>query len=125
MDNQVQASILEMAKGAIMEQVDIEVSKIVGNIIDVNTEAKKKRTLNLTVDFIPSADRQTVVISANAKSKLLPNNAIQTSLYVAVNPGTGELCAMEMVPQVPGQMAITGDEQETPRILKMVVGGKE
>lgn len=32
-------SILEMAQGAIMEQVNVEVGKIVDNILDVNTEA--------------------------------------------------------------------------------------
>ena len=50
-------SILEMAQGAIMEQVDAEVGKIVDNILDLNTESKKKRTLTLTVDFTPSSDR--------------------------------------------------------------------
>lgn len=34
-------SILEMAQGAIMEQVNVEVSRIVDNILDPNTDAKK------------------------------------------------------------------------------------
>ena len=38
-------SILEMAQGAIMEQVNIEVGKIVDNILDPNTDAKKKDSL--------------------------------------------------------------------------------
>lgn len=36
-------NILESARGAIMEQVDIEVGKIVQNILDPNTSYKKKR----------------------------------------------------------------------------------
>lgn len=36
------ASILEAAHGAIMEQVDIEVGKIIANILDPNTSETKK-----------------------------------------------------------------------------------
>ena len=118
-----QSSILEMARGAIMEQTDIEVGKIIGNILDLNTDSKKKRTLSLTVDFIPSSERTQVVITATAKCKLQPNNAIQTSLFVGVNASTGELCATEMVPNVPGQIGLDGSTQEEAKILKMVVGG--
>ena len=115
-------SILEMAQGAIMEQVNAEVGKIVENILDVNTEAKKKRTLTLTVDFVPTADRSQVGISATAKSKLLPNNSIQTTLYVGADSSTGEIQAVEMVPQVPGQQSFDGTIQEEPKILKIAGG---
>lgn len=115
-------SILEMAQGAIMEQVNLEVSKIVDNILDLNTEPKKKRTLTLTVDFVPNCDRSQVVINATAKSKLLPNNAVQTTLYVGADASTGEIQAVEMVPQVPGQQSFDGTVQEEPKILKIAGG---
>ena len=117
-------SILEMARGAIMEQVDIETSKVIDNIVDPNTEAKKKSQIVLTVDFMPSADRDTVTISATAKSKLLPNNAIQTSLFVGVDRSTGEVIATEMSANIPGQIGLDGSvEQESPK-LKMIAGGR-
>lgn len=122
--NENKKSILEMARGAIMEQVDIETSKVIDNIIDPNTEAKKKRQIVLTVDFMPSADRETVTISATAKSKLLPNNAIQTSLFVGVDRSTGEVIATEMSANIAGQISLDSSvEQETPK-LKMVAGGR-
>lgn len=115
-------SILEMARGAIMEQVDIEVGKIVENILDLNTDPKKKRTLQLTVDFTPTQDRSQVAINATAKSKLQPNNAIQTTIYVGTDSSTGEIQAVEMVAQVPGQQSFNGSVQEEPRILKIAGG---
>ena len=39
------SSILQMARGAIQERVDYEVSRIVENILDVNTEACVERKL--------------------------------------------------------------------------------
>ncbi len=121
---ETKTSILEMARGAIMEQVDIEVSRIIENIIDPNTEAKKKRQLVLTVDFMPSADRETVSVSATAKSKILPNNAISTSLYVGVDRRTGEVIASEMTANVPGQMGFNGEVEEEAPKFKVVAGGK-
>ena len=115
-------SILEMARGAIMEQVDIEVGKIVENILDLNTDPKKKRTLQLTVDFAPTQDRSQVAINATAKSKLQPNNAIQTTIYVGADSSTGEIQAVEMVAQVPGQQSFNGSVQEEPQILKIAGG---
>lgn len=115
-------SILEMAQGAIMEQVNVEVSRIVDNILDPNTDAKKKRQLVLTVDFTPSSDRSAVVVSATAKSKLLPNNAIQTTLYVGADAVTGEVQAVEMIPQIPGQQGFDGSIQQEPKIMKIAGG---
>lgn len=116
-------SILEMAKGAITEQFDIEVGKVITNILDPNTEAKKKRTITLTVDFVPDDKRETVTITANAKSKLLPNNAIRTGLYIGADAKTGELQAVELVPNIPGQLALDGEEQEEPKHFIIAAGG--
>lgn len=116
---QERASILEMARGAIMEQVDGEISKIVDNIIDPNTEAKKKRQLILTIDFVPSADRTVVGVSASAKCKLQAANSIQTSLYVGVDSRTGEVIATEMTPNITGQINFDGDEESEPPVLRM------
>lgn len=113
------ASILEMARGAIMEQVDGEISKIVDNIVDLNTDPKKKRQLVLTIDFAPSADRSVVSVSASAKSKLQQANSIQTSLYVGVDGKTGEVMATEMTPNVAGQVKFGGEEEPEPVILRM------
>lgn len=122
--NELKVSVLEMARGAIMEQVDLEVSKIIENIVDPNTEAKKKRQLVVTVDFTPSADREMVAVSAVAKSKLLPNNAIATSLFVGVDRSTGEVVASELKAQMPGQIDFNGNEEEETPKLRMVSGGK-
>ena len=122
--SETKQSILEMARGAIMEQVDIEVSKVIENIVDPNTEAKKKRQIVLTVDFVPSADRQTVTVTATAKSKLIPNNAIQTSLFVGVDYSTGEVLATEMSANIPGQTGLDGSVEEEAPKLKMISGGR-
>ena len=118
MANDARSSLLQMAKGAIQERVDYEVSRVVDNILDMNTEAKVKRKVVLTIVMVPDDDRQVVKIEASAKSTLAPVVPIGTSLVIT-SDGNGEMMLAEIVPQVPGQMNINGKESEAPKILKL------
>ena len=105
-------SILEMSMGAILERVDYEMGKVMDNILDPNTKATAKRKISVTLELIPSADRRTITVQSTAKCP------VTTSLYITNAPSTGELMVAEMVPQVPGQLALDGEEQDHPKILK-------
>ena len=118
MTNDVRSSLLQMAKGAIQERVDYEVSRVVDNILDMNTEAKVKRKVVLTIVMVPDDDRQVVKIEASAKSTLAPVTPVGTSLVITAD-GNGEMMLAEIIPQVPGQISMTGEEQERPKILKL------
>lgn len=65
-------------------------------------------------------NRQTVFVNCTAKSALCPTNPVSTSLYITGDGATGEVVAVEMVPNVPGQQDMFGEEQEAAPILKMV-----
>ena len=118
MTNDARSSLLQMAKGAIQERVDYEVSRVVDNILDMNTEAKVKRKVVLTIVMVPDEDRQVVKIEASAKSTLAPVVPVGTSLVITAD-GNGEMILAEIIPQVPGQMSLTGEVQEAPKILKI------
>ena len=118
MTNDARSSLLQMAKGAIQERVDYEVSRVVDNILDRNTEAKVKRKVVLTIVMVPDDDRQVVKIEASAKSTLAPVTPVGTSLVITAD-GNGEMMLAEIIPQVPGQISMTGEEQEAPKILKI------
>ena len=116
--NEQRSSLLQMAKGAIQERVDYEVSRVVDNILDMNTEAKVKRKVVLTIVMTPDDDRQVVKIEASAKSTLAPVTPVGTSLVITAD-GNGEMMLAEIIPQVPGQISMTGEVQEQPKILKL------
>ena len=118
MEQDMRSSILQMAKGAIQERVDYEVSKVIDNILDPNTDPLAKRKVTLVVEMKPDEDRQVVKITASATSKLAPTNPVGTSLVIT-SDGNGEMILAEIVPQVPGQMSMTGEVQEAPKILKI------
>ncbi len=110
-------SILEMSMGAILERVDYEMGKVIENILDLNTKPTGKRKITVTLELIPSSDRKTITVQTTAKSALVPTDPVTTSLFITNQPSTGEMVVAEMVPQVPGQVAMDGTEQAQPKIL--------
>ena len=122
MNQDARSSLLQMAKGAIQERVDYEVSKVIDNILDANTDPTAKRKVTLTVELRPDEDRSVVKISATAKSTLAPTVPVGTSLVITSN-GDGEMMLAEIVPQVPGQVSLDGTVQEAPKILKIAAQG--
>lgn len=103
--------------GAILERVDYEMGKVIDNILDPNTKPTGKRKITVSLELIPSADRRTITVQTTAKSALVPTDPVTTSLFITNQPGSGEMVVAEMVPQVPGQMALDGAEQGQPKIL--------
>ena len=114
-------SILEMARGGIMERVDYEMNNVVDNILDENTKATAKRKLTLTIEFTPDDKRQVINTQIVVTTSLAPSNPVVTALYMTSDHG--KPCAVEMTPQTPGQIAMDGTEQAPPAILK-VMGGR-
>lgn len=115
MKDLVQKSVLDMARGAFKEVTDYEVTKAIGNILDPNTSATAARKITVTLTLKPDDTRQNIAVSCVAKSTLAATNPVTTSLYVA-----DEESIVEMVPQIPGQLAVDAGEQEAPPMLKLI-----
>lgn len=112
-------SILEMGRGAIMERVDYEMAKVIENILDENTKATGVRELTVKIKLTPDDKREVIKVDTVASSKLQPTNSIVTALYLGKDQN-GNIGAVEMVPQIPGQTFANGTEQEEPAKLKMI-----
>lgn len=108
-------SILQMARGAIQERADYEITKILDNVLDPNTSATAARKLTITLTLKPDDTRQNIAVGVVAKSALAPTNPVTTALYVA-----DQETIVEMVPQVPGQLGMDGSEEEAPPVLKLI-----
>lgn len=113
-------SILQMGNGAFQERVDLEMARIVDNILDPNTKSTQKRKLTMTIEFSPDDDRNNIGVNVVVKSTLAPTVPARTTLWVAGDNATGECQVVEMIPQVPGQVSIDGGEQGAPATLKLV-----
>jgi hypothetical protein len=70
-------NITNIAGGALVEQVDSEIKRVLDNIIDPNTEATKKRKITITLEFKPDEERDISDISFVTKSVLVPAETYQ------------------------------------------------
>lgn len=76
-------SIENLCGGAVQERINRALRKVSDNILDVNTEAKKKRSISLTLTFIPNEDdREDVSVEANVTMKLAPEEGVKTQFYI-------------------------------------------
>lgn len=114
----MEKSILEMARGAITERVDYEMGRVLDNIMDPNTKAAAKRKVVLTIELTPDDDRQMIDVSVTAKSTLAPTTPIKTALYAGAD-SYGEFSAVEMTPQIPGQVGFDNTEQGPAPVLRI------
>lgn len=119
MNKMTRESILQMGRGAFAERADYEMRKVIDNILDPNTKATAKRKITLTLEMVPDEERSQISVAVTAKSALAPTHPTSTTLFVSADDN-GEMVVVEAVPQVPGQMAMDGETQEEPKILKLM-----
>lgn len=106
-------SILDMMNGAIGERAAYELTRIMKNCRDFNTEAKKARTLTI----VPTENRDSVAVRAEVSSKLVPVKPIDGALLLG---GTdAEPIVMEYTPQVPGQQSFDPAVDTEPKVVKL------
>lgn len=66
-------SILNMAKGALEEEVNLQMAKVAQNLIDPNTDWKKARKLIVTLDFVTDEQREITRVLLLRQSLCLQN----------------------------------------------------
>lgn len=102
----------EFANGAFTQQINRELEKVTQNIQDPNTDATAKRRITVVIEFKPNEERNFVTTGVQAKSTLAPSLGAVTALNMGKNLKTGEVEAVEIGNQIPGQMSIEDIKEE-------------
>lgn len=108
----------EFAGGALAEQLNSELNKVLDNIYDPNTEATKARKLALTITLKPDSSREVVGVNIQTKATLVPAAALETRLWLDKDLKTGEMNAVELRKQMPGQVELDTKEVEQEAIAR-------
>lgn len=70
-------TLASMCAGGVQERIDRALAKISDNILDLNTDAKKKRVLDVKITLVPNEDdREDVSV------KLAPEMGLKTQLFI-------------------------------------------
>ncbi len=84
-------SLDSLGGGALSEKVNMDLMKIVNNIMDPNTKANKARKLTITLTFVPDESRQVITTKMETKTSLVPIEAAATTLLAGKDLRTGRL----------------------------------
>lgn len=93
----------KMSNGGVQEKFEQELKKVTENILDPNTDAKKKRTVTITLTYQPNENRDAISVYSEIKSKLVPQEGVSTTLLVGRNTDTGSIEANELKSGAKGQ----------------------
>ena len=99
----------DFAGGALAEQINCELQKVLENIADPNTDAEKSRKLTITMTFKPDETREDVKVSFVSRATLVPIKSIATRIIVDRDK-SGQIVAAEWTKQIRGQVSL--DEAE-------------
>lgn len=106
MEKYIDFNIAELQEGAVQEKIEKEVERIMSNVLDLDTDATKKRKLTITIDFTPDENRQVIGIDAQVKSTVAPQVSVGTTMLAGRNMDTGFIEARELNSGTPGQTFI-------------------
>lgn len=109
----------QFAGGKLSVQLNKALEKVTENIQDPNTDAQKVRKINVSISFRPNDERNFVATTVETKLSLASELGATTALSMGRDLRTGEVEAVEIFNQIPGQMnvddVIDQEEDETPK----------
>jgi len=101
--------------GGAVEMVNHELHRVLENILDPNTEAKKERKVTLEIKIKTDENRNFCDLSYQAKSTLAAVQAQNTNILVDRDQN-GKVSASELRPgAAPGQQELPGVERDNIR----------
>ena len=100
--------------GAIQEKVNRAIYRVANNILDPNTDPKKKREVNVKITLLPNKDNvEDVIVSADVTVKLAQEVPVGTMFYLDQDLTNGTVSVVEYDKgQIKGQMKFSELEAE-------------
>lgn len=113
----------EFAGGAFTAQINRAMEEVTKNIQDPNTDATAVRKITVVIAMKPNENRNFVAAGVQTKTQLAPALGAATAISMGKNLKTGEVEAVEIGNQIPGQMSIAEieeQEEEDPQMIQTV-----
>jgi len=89
-------NLIDLDGGVIQERINYELAKVIKNIADDNTEAKKKRKIQINIVMMPKDEtRRELMISFDIKTTLSPVKGGESTLYLTTSDDGGKIGLFE------------------------------
>lgn len=97
----VQLNLQNLGGGAAVEKFQLELDRVMANIMDINT-TDGKREITLKVEFRPAKDRESCNLLITCASKLAPYEPFESKAYL----GVGRSGRVEVYESNPEQLGL-------------------
>lgn len=98
-------SLFDLLDGGVKELAALNLRRVLDNIRDVNTDAKKTRSLTVKFTFKPNDNRDAVNVDIVVDCKTVPVRAVATTLDIGED--NGQTVAVERPKYTPGQLRLS------------------
>jgi hypothetical protein len=102
----------EFAGGALAEQVNIEIGKVLKNISDPNTDSKKSRKVTVAITFKSNMARDAAAVTIDTKTTLAPIIPMETNIMIDRDLKSGQVLASEFRAEHRDQLSMEIPEEE-------------
>lgn len=101
-------TLANMCSGGVQERIDRALAKVSDNILNLNTDPKKKREVTVKIIFAPNeSDREDVAVSVQTSVKLAPETGLETQLFISKDFKNGTVQLTEHAKgQIKGQLTL-------------------
>lgn len=103
--NENPLTLHNLGRGDIVERFNEELEKVLHNIKDPSTPSGK-RSIVISISFLPNEDREEADIDVNVTSKLLPKTKYSSAIVIARGI-TGSIEAHEAITHTPNVNLLT------------------
>ena len=98
-------SLETLMQGAVQEKFEKELKRVLENIMDPNTDFKKKRKLTIDFEFITNEERDETLFDCIVKSKIIPAKPVVSRLLIGKD-GEGVKVTEYQKGIIPGQVIV-------------------
>jgi len=99
--------------GALAEQLNTEMQKVLNNIDDPNTAPEKVRKVSLSISLKPNKKRNIASVSIQTKVTLSPVIPFETSIMIEKDLKNGKVMASEVKNSIDGQVEMDIEEKKS------------
>ncbi len=92
-------SLDTIARGALPEKFQRQLTALLENVLDVNTDPKVKRTITIQITFRPEEERTRMAVDVDVTAKLAPQQGDTGEAFIGRREGTGEVVAVTFDPE--------------------------
>lgn len=102
-------SLSQLAQGELEEKFQYALSKVLQNLVDVNTSVAKKRGINIKLEFEIDETRRDIDCTIHVETKLAPELPAKTNIGLFKDLATGVIQIEEYGSHLRGQAKLPDD----------------